>query len=249
LLTSSSAASITFSNFDDACPILYSQADDFIKQCIEKARPLTWVFNGRKSAQSVFFQQVKSASHFQLGCTIDSNGAIGNVGIYYAIDPAEFSLANIAPLYSIEDNGDVELNVDDRVGLLFIRQFVTRRVRPARYYDHQIKNCEASPDKNGVSSDNHGDFQATIKRFSGGALVTESGNFPLGTFCGAGLDNRYVSVPDSSNMHIVAANFACQYFVMADGSLLIAQKSYNDFCVTHDKARGFLARACSVKKN
>jgi hypothetical protein len=48
LLTSSSAASITLSNFDDACPILYSQADDFIKQCIEKARPLTWVFNGRK---------------------------------------------------------------------------------------------------------------------------------------------------------------------------------------------------------
>jgi hypothetical protein len=229
--TSSQAKdSVPSGSFESLCPILLPRANSFARECREKARTLNWVFSGVKGSEAVYFDEFKSESHFRLGCTVLNNGTITHLGVYYAINPEEFALGNSAPLYAIQNNGNVEINVGHaQVVLVFIREFVTGAVRPIRYYSAFIKNCEPTVGNNGVSRD--------------------SDAIPSGTYCENGRDNRYVSVPSSHSTDAVAAHFACEYFIMDDGSLLIARDAYDKYCVSRDYKRGFLAQACEPQRS
>jgi hypothetical protein len=134
-------------SFYAQCNKLLPIADDFARECQQRARPFSRTFypsggsRGEVESYSTYFKALDAPSHFVLGCVLDFKHKISFGGLYYsalALDMAHFDDYQIA---FIDPGDNVGFQIDGiQRTLVAVRQFVTD-VIPARLTGRP-KNCK-----------------------------------------------------------------------------------------------------------
>jgi hypothetical protein len=135
------------SSFYSQCNKLLPVADEFARNCLQRARPFSRTFypsggnTGEVESYSTYFQTLDAPSHFLLGCVLDFKHKIDFVGLFYSSRPLDMShFAEYKVLY-VDPNDNVGLAIDGaQSNFVAIRQFVTDLI-PARLIGRP-KNCE-----------------------------------------------------------------------------------------------------------
>ena len=254
-VTHAEESALTSKGFSEECPTLMAQSDSFAADCLSNARTLTRMWTqwpgidpGVPETHSAYFQSSTTGSHFQLGCTLDKDRHFANFGVYYAVDPNVFRSANSAQIASIAYDGDVVLiNDGQHIRLTLVRQFVTSSVRPGRYYDGRIKNCEPALGADGSTHWLHGKFSVAITHSGDDVFVQADPRTAMGTYCSSDKPHPYVQLMSKKNSGPIFAALACSFFILDDGGLLVAEEPFERFCVNHTWRNGLIGEACPTK--
>ena len=126
---------------------LFSKADDFASECLQKARPFERGFRPGGGSRveletfKVYFQAVKLSSRFLLGCVLNFKSKIAFAGVYYSHKPLDMRQFDQLPFDFVDFFGNVGVDIDGRkVTILAIRQFGTKNI-PEQFHEYK-SNCE-----------------------------------------------------------------------------------------------------------
>ncbi|MEZ5690846.1 MAG: hypothetical protein R3D71_04185 [Rickettsiales bacterium] len=145
-------------SFHGQCPKLLAMADDFAKECLEKARSregMTYPYPKmggipyKVTGYAPYFRAIDNGSNFGLGCSLDTRRRIMFLGIFYSTKSGNFAVANTLPVFnSLGAGGDVTLQKTadkngELVNFIAVRQFRTNFIKPVMGGGEMaIKNCE-----------------------------------------------------------------------------------------------------------
>jgi len=230
--------------FHDVCPGLFKIADDFAKECLEKARPYGRVFLPvhQKETHAAYFREIDSGSHFSLGCTLDQNHKIRFLGIYYSTKSSSFKVANTAPFEFIDFNGNVGINVDGKpVVLIAVRRFVTDFIpSPYKEFDPKL-DPDAVPNPNSLppvkNCENEQVPDGRIRMNNGGAYKIvetkdEQGNIIINGYEGdtPAYYGQYYRFFPSKQRQIIYDGGAGFWYITAGGDLLVKKSILEEYC-------------------
>ena len=131
------------------CHALLPIADEFAKECMQRAKPFSRTFypsggnRGEKESYSTYFKTLSAPSHFVLGCVLNFEHKLNFVGLYYTARPLDMSTFSEDKVVFIDPNDNVGLDADGiQTTFVAIRQFVTDTI--PRRFPVIPKNCEDS---------------------------------------------------------------------------------------------------------
>lgn len=147
VMTSYQPGTAAESSFYSQCHKLLPIADDFARECQERARPFSRTFypsggsRGEVESYSTYFKPLDAPSNFILGCVLNFKHKIGFIGLYYSAQPLDMARFDDYPIAFIDPDDNVGLQIDGaRRTLPAVRQFVTD-VIPPRLVGRPV-NCE-----------------------------------------------------------------------------------------------------------
>jgi hypothetical protein len=147
VLLSCDSATAAQRSFYSQCQELLPVADDFSRECQQRARPFSRTFYpgggkaGEVESYSTYFKALDAPSNFVLGCVLDFKNKINFAGLFYSASSLDMTHFNDYQIAFIDPSDNVGLQIDGvRHTLLAVRQFVTD-VIPARLRGRP-KNCE-----------------------------------------------------------------------------------------------------------
>jgi len=242
--------------FHDVCPGLFKIADDFAKECLEKARSKEYLrypypkMGGipYKVKNYVYFRAIDSGSHFGLGCSLEDKRNIMFLGIFYSAKSSNFAIANTLPIFQAIGAGRyITLKKDNTenselIKFIAVRQFQTDFIKPViSVGENDIKNCENrelpyrkiinSEGKVYISKTQTKDGHATIQSCDTAELPLCSG--------------EYINVFPSSDERIIFEEGYSDLFITAGGELLIRKSNYDRAC-NNPKNRDFIKEICDL---
>jgi hypothetical protein len=249
-------------SFTEQCPVLFSIADEFAHECLEKARFETRYFapgnfyGGFGTPQPVihgaYFRAVDSGSHFGLGCTLNRDRKLDFVGVYYSTKSSNFAETNTAPIRFIDYNGNVGITVNgEPTTLLLIRQFATHFV-PWKYkpFDPKtdldavidphrlppIKNCESItlPSDQMGKWYREGGFDAFERPRDDG--ITIKSCFDITRNDSGCQSSKYLQFLSRDHSQILFQGPAAFWYIRDSGALLMKEEIFNKVCKTSKTA-------------
>jgi hypothetical protein len=134
------------SEFLRLCQQSMAKAESFLAECRAKARPFKRVFlpggHGPPSPEehAAWFDPENGGSHFGFGCVLGGKGEVRYLGIYFALQPSSFRLANSAPFSFVDFQGNVGLRPSERNHVTFLA--VHKFTPPGTTRTHWDRNCE-----------------------------------------------------------------------------------------------------------
>lgn len=222
-------------SFSEVCPRFLAIADLFASDCLSNSRSKTRLFypNGmaraEKEVHGTYFYDRPLQSHFGLGCTVNWKGKIDFLGVYYAVDPSDFNIANDADIRSIDFDGNVALQSDGRpFTLLAIQQFVTGSVAPRFHGRPQNCNVESSQEAPVTLLGGTFGFHEEAKGTSVSDLticVTESSG--KSTWCKTDEYHRFFPAPTAPVMFVALGRVV---IIRESGEILIETEFLNKSC-------------------
>lgn len=133
--------------FYSQCRKFLPRADDFAKECRERARPFSRTFypsggpRGETESYSAYFDTLSAPSHFVLGCILNFKHDLSFVGLYYTAQPLDMAHFDNDEIVSITPNDDVNLLIQGvQHTLIAARQFRTDEIPPR--LKGAVANCE-----------------------------------------------------------------------------------------------------------
>jgi hypothetical protein len=125
------------SQFYAQCHKLLPVADDFARECQQRARPFSRTFypgggsRGEVESYSAHFKALDAPSNFVLGCVLDFKRKLNFVGLYYTARPLDMARIDDYQIAFIDPDANVGLQIDGvRHTLVAARQFVTDVIPP-----------------------------------------------------------------------------------------------------------------------
>ncbi|MEZ5690847.1 MAG: hypothetical protein R3D71_04190 [Rickettsiales bacterium] len=232
-------------SFHGQCPKLLAMADDFAKECLEKARPLSRVFlpTRQREKHGAYFRAIDSGSRFGLGCTLDHEGKLRFVGIYYSTKSSNFKEANTSPFAFIDFSGNVGLKINGEFAVLTaVRRFVTDFIpSPYKPFDPKsdpdavvdpnrlppVKNCENEQSPDGrIRMVNGGAYKITESIDDKGRIMIKRCDRHE-VFCVA----EYLSFFPSNDRRIIYSDGSSDiWFINAGGDLLVKKNWLANHC-------------------
>jgi hypothetical protein len=147
LLISCQAAIAAEAEFYAQCRKLLPVADDFARECQQRARPFSRTFypsggsRGEVESYSAHFKTLDTPSKFVLGCVLDFKHKLSFVGLYFTARPLDMARFNDYQIAFIDPDDNVGLQIDGvRHTLVAARQFVTDVIPPR--IKGRPQNCE-----------------------------------------------------------------------------------------------------------
>jgi len=129
------------------CHKLLPVADDFARECQQRARPFSRTFfpsggsRGEVESYSAHFKPLDAPSNFVLGCVLDFKHKLSFVGLYFTARPLDMARFNDYQIAFIDPDDNVGLQIDGvRHTLVAARQFVTDVIPPR--IKARPNNCE-----------------------------------------------------------------------------------------------------------
>src|SRR4051794_41054484 len=137
LLVSCQAALTAEPEFYAQCHKLLPVADDFARECQQRARPFSRTFypsggsRGELESYSTHFKTLDAPSNFVLGCVLDFKHKLSFVGLYFTARPLDMARFSDTQIAFIDPNANVGLQIDGvRHTLVAARQFATDVIPP-----------------------------------------------------------------------------------------------------------------------
>jgi hypothetical protein len=223
------------SAFNLQCHKLLPAADEFARECVQRARPFSRTFypsggnTGEVETYSVHFQKLDAPSNFLLGCVLDFKRKINFAGLFYSPKPLDMSAFGEYRVVFIDPNDNVGLEIGGTQNtLIAVRQFVTDVVPPR--FKGRPKNCEE-----GYIETIDGANATTFERFR---KIDESQiEYCSGDYCKVKLYSTFLG------MHKVPGIYAEHDLFLIDGNgvLIIKTDYYEKVCATkkHDSAGAY----------
>ena len=135
------------SSFYSQCHKLLPTADEFARECQQRARPFSRTFYPGGGARdevesySTYFRPLDAPSHFVLGCVLNFKHKINFAGLYYTAEPLDMSRFDEYGITFIDPNDDVGLEIGGTQHVFVpVRRFVTDLIPPP--LGQSPKNCD-----------------------------------------------------------------------------------------------------------
>jgi hypothetical protein len=210
--------------FYSQCRKLLPIADDFARECQQRARPFSRMFypgggdRGETESYRAYFKTLKSPSNFVLGCVLNFKQEINFTGLFYSSRPLDMARFDEYPIVFIDPNDNVGLQIDGvRHTLVAARQFVTD-VIPARFKG-RTQNCD-DPHIETINGSN----AKTLESFR--SVVGNKMEFCYGgTFC----RTETYSVFGSHDTPIIY-NFNDLFLIDGNGVLMLKEAYFKEAC-------------------
>ena len=245
--------------FLSLCQETRSKAEALVAKCKENARSFGRDFypSGRgplvREEHRAWFDTSVDGEHFGVGCVLDGRNGVRFFGMYFALNPKSFHIANVAEFAFVDFNGNVGLRASD--GKTFIMLAIHGLTPPREQTQTRVGNCSIPTFDQDTNSTLLGNKKTllSITPLNKGMLHVRT---CYGVDKGIDVNNRcsaeeYYSFLNESTSAVLYVSPLGEIFITQEARLMIKKKVFDIMCgarrLSPVEYSNFIKETCNLR--